>query len=104
MAEAFRRNGYVVFVRQNHCDVLAVNLKSEIAYLVECKNYELPPKQQRLAVRELNRNYTHALELLLSKRLFVQKVLKVIVAKGFSYKARGILQYTPKDFLTHVSK
>lgn len=29
VAEAFERKGYVVFVRRNHCDVLAVNLKAK---------------------------------------------------------------------------
>jgi len=102
IGEAFRKAGYVVFVRRNHCDVLAVSLKSEIAYLVECKDYVLSPKQQRLAVRELNRNYTHALELLLKNKLFVRKVLKVLVAKGFAYRARGVLQFTPDAFASHV--
>lgn len=101
VAEAFRKAGYIVFVRKNHCDVLAVNLKSELAYLVECKNYELSPKQQRLAVRELNRNYVHALELLIV-RLFVKKVLKVLVAQRFAYRARGVLQFTPTSFKEHI--
>ncbi|MEM2550530.1 MAG: hypothetical protein QW689_08990, partial [Nitrososphaerota archaeon] len=85
-----------------HCDVLAVNPKSELAYLVECKDYELSPKQQRLAVRELNRNYTHALELLIANKLFVKKVLKALVARGFAYKAREVLQFTPTSFERHV--
>ncbi|MEA2089499.1 MAG: restriction endonuclease [Thermoproteota archaeon] len=102
VAEAFQKQGYIVFKRTNHCDVLAVKPDLRLAYLVECKDYVLSKKQQRLAVRELNRNYTHALELLLRNRLFVEKILKVLVAQGFSYQARNILQYTPAAFVEHV--
>jgi len=103
VADAFRKRGYIVFTRRNHCDVLAVKPDMTLAYLVECKDYALSSKQQVLAVRELNRNYTHALELLIQQRLCPEKVLKVLVAKGFSYQARGILQYTPETFIRHVS-
>ncbi|MEM0235549.1 hypothetical protein [Thermofilum sp.] len=103
VADAFRKAGFIVFVRKNRCDVLAVNLKAELAYLIECKDYELSAKHQRLAVRELNRNYTHALEVLLANKLFVKKVLKVLVARGFAYRARGILQFTPEDLEKHAS-
>jgi len=65
VAEAFKKRGYIVFKRRNHCDVLAIKPDMALAYLMECKDYELSQKQQKLAVRELNRNYTHALELLL---------------------------------------
>lgn len=104
VAEAFRNAGFIVFVRQNRCDILAIAPSLEIAYLVECKNYELSYKQQKLAVRELNRNYTRALELLLKNKLYAKKILKVLVARGFTYKARGILQYTPEEFLNHISR
>jgi len=103
VADAFRKRGYIVFTRRNHCDVLAVKPDMTLAYLVECKDYALSSKQQVLAVRELNRNYTHALELLIQQRLCPEKVLKVLVAKGFAYQARGILQYTPETFIRHVS-
>jgi len=103
MADAFRKSGYIVFTRRNHCDVLAVKPDMALAYLVECKDYELSQKQQKLAVRELNRNYTHALELLLETHLNPQKILKVLVARSFSYQARGIFQYTTEAFLKHVS-
>jgi len=103
IAEAFKRKGYIVFTRRNYCDVLAVKPDMSLAYLVECKDYVLSSKQQLLAVRELNRNYTHALELLIQKRLFPEKILKVLVAKGFAHQARGILQYTPETFIKHVS-
>jgi len=102
IAEAFERRGYIVFKRRNHCDVLAVKPNMALAYLVECKDYQLSSKQQRLAVRELNRNYTHALELLLENRLHSQRILRVLVAHGFSYQAKNILQYTPTDFLKHI--
>lgn len=102
VAEVFRKAGYIVFVRKNHCDVLAVNPKSELAYLIECKDYELSPKQQRLAVRELNRNYTHALELLIANRLFVKMVLKALVARGFAYRAKGIFQFTQTSLERHI--
>lgn len=102
VAEMFRRAGYIVFVRRNRCDVLAVNPQAEIAYLVECKDYALSRREQKLAVRELNRNYTRALELLLSKKLYVRRVIKVLVARGFSYRAKGIYQYTPEEFERHV--
>jgi len=103
VAEAFRKKGYIVFVRKNHCDVLAVKPDMTLAYLIECKDYALSRKQQFLAVRELHRNYTHALELLIKHRLFPDKILKVLVAKGFAYRSRGILQYTPKAFIKHVT-
>jgi hypothetical protein len=103
ISEVFRRKGFIVFTRQNHCDVLAVKPDMSLAYLVECKDYALSRKQQVLAVRELNRNYTHALELLIRQRLFPEKILRVLVARGFAYQARGILQYTPEKFVEHIS-
>ncbi|MEM3725264.1 MAG: hypothetical protein QXK98_00150 [Candidatus Bathyarchaeia archaeon] len=103
IAQTFRNRGYIVFTRRNHCDVLAVKSDMSLAYLVECKDYVLSHKQQILAVRELNRNYTHALELLIQKHLCPDKILKVLVARGFAYQARGILQYTPEKFIQHVS-
>ena len=89
VAEAFRKRGYIVFIRQNHCDILAVRPDMFLAYLVECKDYVLSSKQQLLAVKELNRNYTHALELLVQKCLCLERILKVLVAKGFAHQARG---------------
>ncbi|MEM2914428.1 MAG: restriction endonuclease [Candidatus Bathyarchaeia archaeon] len=103
VAEAFKRRGYIVFTRRNHCDVLAVKSDMSLAYLVECKDYTLSRKQQVLAIRELNRNYTHALELLIQQRLCPEKILKVLVAKGFAYQSKGILQYTPETFIKHLS-
>lgn len=103
VSEAFRKKGFIVFTRQNRCDVLAVKPDMSLAYLVECKDYALSRKQQVLAVRELNRNYTHALELLIKQRLFPEKIVKVLVARGFAYQARGILQYTPETFIAHIS-
>lgn len=103
VAEAFKKKGYIVFTRRNHCDVLAVKPDMSLAYLVECKDYALSRKQQVLAVRELNRNYTHALELLIQNHLCPDKILKVLVAKGFAYQARGTLQYTPENFIQHIS-
>jgi len=103
VAEAFRKKGYIVFTRRNHCDVLAIKPDMTLAYLVECKDYALSTKQQLLAVKELNRNYTHALELLIEQRLCPEKVLKVLVARGFAHQARRILQYTPQTFIKHIS-
>lgn len=102
IAQAFEDKGYIIFVRKNHCDVLAVKPDMSLAYLVECKDYELSRKQQLLAVRELNRNYTHALELLIEKRLCPEEILKVLIAKGFTYHAKGLLQYKPKTFIEHI--
>ncbi|MGP3667046.1 MAG: restriction endonuclease [Candidatus Bathyarchaeota archaeon] len=102
VAEAFRRRGYIVWLRKNKCDILAV--RGSIAYLVECKNYVLSSKQQRLAVRQLNRNYTKALEILLRQRIWVDRVVKVLVANGFAYQARGILQYAPEEFIEHIER
>ena len=48
-AGEFKKQGYIVFTRRNHCDVLAVKPDMALAYLVECKDYELSPKQQCLA-------------------------------------------------------
>jgi len=45
-------------------------------------------KQQILAIRELNRNYTHILEILLENRLYAERILKVLVAHAFSYRLR----------------
>lgn len=104
VSEAFRKRGYIVFTRKNHCDVLAVKPDMKLAYLVECKDYELSKKQQSLAVRELNRNYTHALELLIKNRLCPEKVLKVLVARGFAYRSKNILQYTPEAFIRHIMR
>lgn len=103
VAEAFGKQGYIVFKRKNHCDVLAVKPNMALAYLVECKDYALSRKQQILAVRELNRNYTHGLELLIKNRLCPEKILKVLVAHGFSYQAKKVYQYTPTEFLKHIS-
>lgn len=102
IAEAFEKNGFIVFKRKNHCDVLAVKSNTAVAYLVECKDYKLSRKQQILAVRELDRNYTHALEIFLENRLFAEKVLKILVAQAFAYQARGICQYTPTELLRHI--
>jgi len=102
ISEAFHKRGYIVFTRKNHCDVLAVKPDMKLAYLVECKDYELSKKQQNLAVRELNRNYTHALELLIKNRLCPEKILKVLVARGFAYRSKNILQYTPEAFIKHI--
>lgn len=103
VSEAFRRRGFIVFTRQNHCDVLAIKPDMSLAYLVECKDYALSRKQQVLAVRELNRNYTHALELLIRQRFCPDRIVKVLVARGFAYQARGILQYTPEKFIEHIT-
>jgi len=103
VAEAFKKRGYIVFTRRNHCDILAIKPDMALAYLVECKDYELSKKQQKLAVRELNRNYTHALELLLETHLHPQRILKVLVARSFAYQARNIFQYTSEAFLRHVT-
>lgn len=102
VAEAFEKQGYIVFRRKNHCDVLAVKPNMAVAYLVECKNYQLSRKQQILAVRELNRNYTHALEILLENRLYAERILKVLVAHAFPYQERGIYQYTPAEMVKHI--
>ncbi len=59
----------MVFTRMNRCNILAVKPDMDSAYLVECKDCELSPKQQCLAVRELDRNYVCALDLLLQMRL-----------------------------------
>jgi len=103
VADAFKKRGYIVFTRRNHCDILAIKPDMALAYLVECKDYDLSQKQQKLAVRELNRNYTHALELLLETHFHPQRILKVLVARSFEYQARGIFQYTPEAFFRHVS-
>jgi len=102
IAETFEEQGYIVFLRKNHCDVLAVMPRAALAYLVECKDYSLSSKQQQLAIRELNRNYTCALEILIEKRLYVNRVLRVLVAQGFAYQAKGVLQFTPEDFVNHI--
>jgi len=103
VAEAFRKTGYIVFTRKNRVDILAVKPDMALAYLVECKDYDLSQKEQRLAVRELNRNYTRALELLLENRLHPQRILKVLVARSFSYQAKNVLQYKQEDFFKHLA-
>jgi len=96
VAEAFRTGGYIVFARRNRCDILAVKPNASLAYLIECKDYPLSQRQQRLAVRKLNRNYTRALEILIANRLYAEAILRVLVAQGFSYRSGGILQFTPE--------
>jgi len=103
VAEAFRKLGYIVFIRKNRVDILAVKPDMGLAYLVECKDYDLSEKEQRLAVRELNRNYTRALELLLENRLHPQRILKVLLARSFAYQAKSVLQYTQEDFFKHLA-
>jgi uncharacterized protein YjbK len=102
IAEGFEKQGYIVFTRKNHCDILAVKPDMALAYLIECKDYELSRKQQSLAVRELNQNYTYALELLKDHRLYPEKILRVLIAQAFSHHSRGILQCTPAEFLEHI--
>lgn len=102
VAEAFDKRGYIVFKRKNNCDVLAVEPDVAVAYRVECKDYKLSRKQQILAMRELNRNYTHALEVFLENRLHAGKILKGLVAHAFPYQARGIYQYTPAEIVEHI--
>ena len=82
---------------------MTVKPDMSLAYLVECKDYSLSRKQQLLAVKELNRNYTHALELLIQKRLCPERILKVLVAGGFTYQTKGLLQYTAETFIRHIS-
>jgi len=102
IGRAFKDANYLTFVREHHCDIVALNLSSGLCYLVECKNYTLSPKQQRRAVRQLNRNYKCALELLAKKDLSPSCILKVLVAPEFTYQARGVLQYTPEEFISHI--
>lgn len=59
-------------------------------------------KQQILAVRELNRDYTHILEILLENRLYAERILKVLVAHAFSYQAEGVYQYIPAGIVKHI--
>jgi len=92
----------MVFARRNDCDVLVVENDMALAHLVEFKENRLSAKQQRSAAPALNQNYVHALELLLQTRLHPQKILWVLVAQGFSYRARNILQYTPTAFLKYI--
>ncbi len=73
IAESFEKQGYLVFKQKNNCEVFAVKSDMALAYIVGCKDYELTRKQQILAVRELNRNYTHGLELLIKNRLCAEK-------------------------------
>ena len=88
---------------KNHCDILAVKPDTALAYLVKCKDYELSRKQQSMAVRELNQNYTYALELLKNHRFYPEKILRVLIAQAFSHQSRGILQYTSTEFLNHIT-
>jgi len=43
------------------------------------------------------------LELLIKQRLCPEKILRVLVAKGFAYQAKGVLQFTPEAFIGHIS-
>jgi len=95
VADLFKECGYYVMTRRNHCDVLAV--KGNLAFLLECKNYSLTGKQQASAVRQLNRNYTHALELLLKLRFTINVVVKALVAESFHHQSRNILQFTYEE-------
>ena len=55
-----------------------------------------------MAVRELNRDYTHILEILLENRLYAEGILKVLVAQAFSYQAEGVYQYIPAGIVKHI--
>ena len=104
IADAFEERGYIVFLLRNHIDVLAVRHDNH-AYLVECKNYRLCRSQQMKAVKQLNRNLQYALEVLQDYRLSVNPkyITRVLVAQGFAYQSRGILQYNPEEFLNHIA-
>ena len=96
VADLLRDRGFYVLTRQNHCDVLAI--KHQVPFLVECKDYDLNKKQQAKAVRQLNRNYTYALETLIQLRLpVVLPVIKILVAKSFDHWSHNILQFTYEE-------
>ena len=96
VADLLRDRGFYVLTRQNHCDVLAI--KHQVPFLIECKNYDLTSKQQAKAIRQLNRNYTYALETLLQLRLPVRlPVIKILVAKSFDHWSRNISLYTYEE-------
>ena len=55
-----------------------------------------------MAVIELNRDYTHILEILLENRLYAEGILKVLVAQAFSYQAEGVYQYISAGIVKHI--
>ncbi|MFQ5870675.1 MAG: nuclease-related domain-containing protein [Candidatus Geothermarchaeales archaeon] len=102
IADAFRRKGWITFTRTNRCDVVAVRPDGSLAFVVEAKNWSLSRKAQIHAVRQLNRNYTKALEILVERGLRAQRIVKVLVARAFAHNSRGILQFTTEAFLTYL--
>lgn len=98
----FKQQEYIVLKRKNYCDILAVNPNMSLAYLVECKDFYLSTKEQKMAVRQLNKNYVHALELLITHRLWPEHILRVLVARRFAHQSRNILQYTPEELIAHI--
>jgi len=99
-----KQEGYIVYKRKNHCDILAVKPNGSLGYLVECKDFKLSKKEQKHAVRQLNRNYVYALELLIKDKMWTNTdfIIRVLVAKKFSHQSRNIRQYTPKEFIAHI--
>lgn len=82
--------------------MVAVKPDGSLAFVVEAKDWSLSRKAQIHAVRQLNRNYTKALEILVERGLRARRIVKVLVARAFAYHSRGILQFTTDAFLTYL--
>jgi len=93
-------NGFIVFIRRNHCDIIA--WRGGLAYVVECKSYDLSKKQQTKAVKQLNNNRKRAIKILDNMRLSSDIILKVLIANSFHHRSHGIYQYTPEEFIDHL--
>jgi hypothetical protein len=98
IAETFRQRGYITFTRTNRCDIVAVKPDGSLAFIVEAKDWDLKRKAQVLAVRQLNRNYTRALEVLVERGIQARQMKKLLVARSFAYQSRNIYQFTPDSF------
>lgn len=102
ISEALYNNGWIVFTRKNHCDILA--WRFGLVYLIECKGYDLSKKQQTNAVKQLNNNIDNATNFLGKMDLSIQILMRILVAKSFHHNSYGIYQYTPKEFILHCRR
>ncbi|MHA1581988.1 MAG: hypothetical protein ACTSYM_05810 [Candidatus Baldrarchaeia archaeon] len=99
LAEFLRSKGYIVFVRllAGKCDLCF--LRSRILYVLECKNYVVPGYLMRRVVRRLNRIAKVVAEKIRNRGLKFDKVVSVLVARGFEKTSGRCLCFTVEDFL-----
>jgi|GEM_PF-528483 len=101
IASVARENGFIVKVRWWNVDVVLI--RGDTGFVVECKNYELSKGEQRKAIRQLRKNFERMLPMLCEKFNVKQKnVVPVLVANGFSYNSKYVLQFKPEEFINFL--